>query len=399
MLLDNIETFVIRTPPPHLGGMYFYFVKITTDDGVVGWGETALLSALNAFPKAYDIMVKGVFEHQIKGRSVWDREVIAKSLYLHLCTARTDYIGAGILSAIDIALWDIAGKYCNRPVYDLLGGKTNEKVRSYTYMYSKMDREGKPTEGGLLTDTNKVWFSPERAAQTALELAEDGFTAFKFDPLRMPGISGSPSTPWALELDELRRADKTLESIRKAIGDRMAICIGTHGQTTPSAAKVFTKVLEKYDVMWFEEPIPCENKEEMGRVADFTHVPIASGERLTGVHDFYDLFKHGAVDIAQPDMGACGGLTEGKKIAALAQSCYVVMAPHVWGGPIISLAAIQLDVAIPNFLIQETMYKGGGFFNELLDQPIIWKDGYLYPSDRPGLGHNLVESQLKKHHI
>lgn len=397
MILESIETFVVKTPLPHLGGDYFYFIKITTDDGIVGWGETAIIYGLQFFPSAYDTMMKGVFDYFVKGQRVWDREKISKSIYMSLCLARGDYISGGILSAIDIALWDIAGKYCNLPIYDLLGGKMNEKVRSYTYLYAKEDREGTTQLDGITSNSHQVWYTPELAAREALELLAEGFNAIKLDPLNLTNLSGIPPTPWALGLEELRRADNVLGAIRKAVGDKLDICIGTHGNTTPSAAKNFMKILEQYSVMWFEEPIPCENKRAMGRIADFSHVPIASGERLTGVHEFNELFQCGAVDIAQPDLGACGGITEGKKIAALAQPYYVLMAPHVWGGPVISLAAIHLDISIPNFLIQETIHKGGGFFSELLDEPIEWKDGYLIPSDRPGLGRNLVEKQLEKY--
>jgi len=135
----------------------------------------------------------------------------------------------------------------------------------------------------------------------------------------------------------------------------------------------------------------------MGKIARSTSIPIATGERLVTIYEFQNLFDEGACAIAQPDLGSCGGITASKKIATLAEAKYVLMAPHVWGGPVITAAAIQIDANIPNFLIQESIYKSRNFFDEIVKEPFEWQDGYLIPSDRPGIGIELDEKKLEAH--
>jgi len=409
MKLESVETFIIKGPPPQIGGVYFYFVKLTTDDGVVGWGESAILNTMTDMYKAFDPMVKGVFEAQVKGRNPFDSEAITLSLYNRLCATRPGYVEFGIVSAFDTALWDIKGKYLNVPIYNMLGGKVRDKVRAYTYVYAKENLESikeldqrageehPVIHGPNLGKTFELWLSPKELAEAAKRAVdEEKFTALKFDPIPMPNIMHIPPTPWELSPQEYRRADEAVRLVREAIGPNVEILIGTHGQTTPTAARKLAKILEQYDVSWFEEPIPCEEQELMRQVFDSTTVPIATGERLVGIHEFRRLFAHGGVSFAQPDLGACGGITSAMKIATLAEAHYVQMAPHVWGGPIIVAAALQVDMAIPNFYIQECLYKMGGICAAILDEPIRVENGYFIPSERPGLGYNPVETQLKK---
>ncbi|MCH8256950.1 MAG: mandelate racemase/muconate lactonizing enzyme family protein [Proteobacteria bacterium] len=181
------------------------------------------------------------------------------------------------------------------------------------------------------------------------------------------------------------------------MGNRADILIGTHGQITPSAARRLAARIEKYDPLWLEEPCPPENYKEMGRIAQSTRIPIATGERLVTLHEFQSLFDQGACAFAQPDLGSCGGITACKKIATLAEANYVLMAPHVWGGPIITAAAVQIDANIPNFLIQESIYKSRDFFDEIVKEPFEWQDGDLNVSDRPGIGIELDEARLENY--
>lgn len=178
------------------------------------------------------------------------------------------------------------------------------------------------------------------------------------------------------------------------MGNEADILIGTHGQITPSVSRRLAKRLEAYDPLWLEEPCPPENADEMARIAQSTSIPIATGERLAWVHDFERLFSKGACHFAQPDLGSCGGITAAKQIAALAEAHYVLMAPHVWGGPLITAAALHLDAAIPNFLIQESIFKSQHFFSELLVEPFVWEDGDLLVPTQPGLGADLNEEKL-----
>ena len=192
-------------------------------------------------------------------------------------------------------------------------------------------------------------------------------------------------------------AERAVGAIRAAIGERADILIGTHGQTTPAAAIRLAARLEQFGPLWLEEPCPPENYSEMGMVARSTRIPIASGERLVTVHEFQQLFAEKACAVAQPDLGSAGGITATKKIATLAEANYVLMAPHVWGGPIITAAALQIDANVPNFLIQESIGTSGEFFDEIIKQPFIWDNGDFVVSDRPGIGIELDEKSLEKH--
>ena len=249
-----------------------------------------------------------------------------------------------------------------------------------------------------LREATAGWTSnPERLGELAAQLVDEGFTGVKFDPLPQVRFGQLPTPPWEISLDEYDHAERAIGAIREAVGNRADICIGTHGQISPSAARRLASRVEKYDPLWLEEPCPPENYKEMGKIARSTTIPIATGERLVTVYEFQNLFEQGACAFAQPDLGSCGGITVCKKIAALAEANYVLMAPHVWGGPVITAAAIQIAANIPNFLILESIYKSRDFFDEIVKEPFEWKDGDLIPSDRPGIGIELDEEKLEAH--
>jgi galactonate dehydratase len=388
MKLTKVTPVAIRTPPPNYGGYYWYFVKLETDSGLVGWGETAILFSLYGHERAFEQLVEGVFNRYLNGRDPMNRDALNKTMYAGLSSQHTDYFVGGIISAFDIAMWDICGKALGVPVADLLGGRYRDKIRTYTYLYDTDD------EGGLAASASNWSNNPKRVGEVAAKLVDEGFTGVKLDPLyyTLPGIL--PLSPWEITMEEYDRAERTIEAIREAVGNRADILIGTHGQITPSVSRRLAKRLEKYDPLWLEEPCPPENFEEMGRIAASTSIPIATGERLAYVHDFQKLFAAGACHFAQPDLGSCGGVTAAKQIAALAEAHYVLMAPHVWGGPVITAAAMQIDVNVPNFLIQESIYKSRGFFDEIVKEPFRWEDGDLIFEERPGIGIELDESKL-----
>ncbi|HJL51583.1 MAG TPA: mandelate racemase/muconate lactonizing enzyme family protein [Arenicellales bacterium] len=389
MKLANIKSYVIKTDPPNTGGLFWFFVKLETDNGHEGWGETAILYTLLGVEDGYEKIVSGAFDTYLKGEDPLNREALYQKLYIGLTAQHPDYIVMGIISAFDVALWDICGKYYDTPVYNLLGGKYRDRVRTYTYIY---DREKTDT----IHEALGAWTTdPERLAELAVDLADEGFTGLKFDPMPQAKWRQIPTPPWESSLAELDHAENAVKAIRQAVGNRADILIGTHGQITPSAARRLAARIEKYDPLWLEEPCPPENYKEMGKIARSTTIPIASGERLTTVFEFQNLFEQGGCAFAQPDLGSCGGITACRKIAALAEANYIQMAPHVWGGPIITAAALQIDANIPNFLIQESIYKSGGFFNEIIKEPFTWEDGDLIPSDRPGVGIELDETKLE----
>ena len=177
--------------------------------------------------------------------------------------------------------------------------------------------------------------------------------------------------------------------IRQAVGDRADLLFGTHGQFTPAGAIRLAKRLEPYDPLWFEEPTPPDMPEAMAQVAKSTRIPVATGERLCSKYEFARVLQCGAAAILQPNLGRAGGILEGKKIAAIAETYYAQIAPHLYCGPIVAAANIQLATSIPNFLILESIHKMDGFHAQLLETPLRWEDGHIIPSTTPGLGVEL----------
>jgi len=202
--------------------------------------------------------------------------------------------------------------------------------------------------------------------------------------------------PRQLSLEALDNAELVVKNVREAVGTRCDLLIGTHGQMTTSSAIRFAKRLEQFDPLWFEEPVPPENVEEMARVARSTSIPVASGERLTTKYEFAQLLEKQAVAILQPALGRVGGILEAKKIAGMAEAHYAQIAPHLYCGPIEAAANIQLGTCSPNFLIQESIETFGGFHAQILKEPIQWEDGYIIPPTKPGLGVELNEEVAAK---
>ena len=296
-------------------------------------------------------------------------------------TSRPDVSLMGVLSGIEMACWDIIGKAVGKPVYELLGGQVHERLRTYTYLY--------PRDG----DRSDVYTDPELAAERALEYLELGFTALKFDP------AGRYTTfdPRQPSLEALERTEAYLRRVREAVGSRCDLLIGTHGQFTTSGAIRLAKRLEPYGPLWFEEPTPPEMPEEMARVARATSIPIATGERLTTKYEFARVLNAGAASILQLNLGRVGGLLEAKKIAGMAEAHYAQIAPHLYCGPVVGAANIQVSTCSPNFLILEGIETWGGIHAELLKAPIRWQDGYIIPPSTPGLGVELDEEVARRY--
>ena len=378
MKVVSCETHVVATPPPHVGGMYWIFVSLRTDCGIEGVGE---VYAATFHPKVMVPAISDVFERCLQGHDPHHVERFFREAYSSGFTQRPDLTMMGIVSGLEMACWDIIGKAAGKPVYELIGGMVNNKLRSYTYLYPK-DKNGD-------YDYNNV----ELAVECALENKELGFTALKFDP-------AGPYTAYSghmLTLEDMDKSATFCRRIREAVGNNCDLLFGTHGQMTPASAIRLAKRLEPYDPMWFEEPVPPGQSEAMSRVAQHTSIPIATGERLTSKYEFHDLLKNGAAAILQMNLGRVGGILEGKKIASIAEAYYVQIAPHLYNGPVGAAASIQLATATPNFLIQESIGSWGGFHADVLQEKIEWKDGYIIPSDKPGLGIELNMEVVKAH--
>ena len=377
MKIKDLKTFVVGNPPPHFGGRYFIFLKLITDDGIEGVGEVYCATFA---PDVIVKMIEDVFERHVEGIDPFHIEKLWRNVYGRGYTLRPDLSLMGVLSGLEIALWDICGKSVGKPVYELLGGRVHEKLRTYTYLY--------PKDGAVVTeDEPHVYNDPDLAAELAAEYVAQGFTAIKFDPAG-PYSSFDPRQP---SLEALDRSELFCRKIRDAVGSKADLLFGTHGQFTPSGAIRLARRLEAYDPLWFEEPTPPERPEEMAKVARKTSIPIATGERLTTKYEFARVLETGAASILQPALGRVGGILEAKKIAGMAEASYAQIAPHLYCGPIEGAANIQLSTCSPNFLILEGIQRWDGFHAEILKKPIRWESGYVIPPTEPGLGVELDE--------
>jgi len=378
MRLKDIKTFVVGNPPPHYGGRYFVFVKLVTDDNVHGIGEAYCVPFR---PDLVARMLEDTFARYLAGEDPHDIERMWRRVYSAGYTQHPDLTLGAVLSALEMACWDIVGKAANQPVYKLLGGRVHDRLRSYTYIYA---RPG---------DRTNVYQDPDLAAERAAEYLAQGFTALKFDP-------AGPYSAFdgrQLSLEALELCERFLRQLRAAVGSQADLLFGTHGQMTAAGAVRLARRMEPYEPLWFEEPVPPDAPEEMAKVARATRIPIATGERLSTKYDFGRVLNAGAAAILQMNLGRVGGLLEAKKIAAMAETQHVQIAPHLYCGPVVGAANIQLATCSPNFLILEGIERWQGFHAEILRKPIRWQDGYVIPPTEPGLGVELNEEVIAQH--
>ena len=378
MKIASLKTHIVAVPPPHIGGMYWIFVRLQTACGIEGIGE---IYATAFHPSGMEALISDVFERYLLGHDPHRIERFWRAAYSSGFTQRPDPTMMGIVSGLEIACWDIIGKAAGRPVADLLGGPVHERLRAYTYLYpQKADGE---------FDFN----DPDLAAECAVKMVEMGFTAVKFDP-------AGPYTNYSghqLSLGVMERCETFCARIRTAVGDRADLLIGTHGQMVPSSAIRLARRLEKYDPLWLEEPVPPGQEAAMAEVARATSIPISTGERLTTKYEFQRVLLQGAASILQMNVARVGGLLEAKKIAGMAETFYAQIAPHLYNGPVGAAASIQLAAATPNFLIHEAIVEFGGFHAEVLKTKLVVEDGYIIPSREPGLGIELDLDIVEKH--
>ena len=379
MKIAEIETFVVGNPPPHFGGRFFIFVKLVTDDGIVGYGE---VYAASFSPHVVAVMVEDIAMRHVMGENPFNIETLWRRMYGGGYSMRPEISLLAVMSGLEIACWDIIGKATSKPVYMLLGGKVHERLRSYTYLY--------PAVGD---DEEAVYTDPDVAAERAATYVREGFTAVKFDP------AGSYSVfdPRQPSLERMALSEAFVRALREAVGTKADLLFGTHGQFTPSGAIRLARRLEPYDPLWFEEPVAAEMPEEMARVARSTTIPIATGERLATKHEFARVLTSGAASILQMALGRVGGLLEAKKIAGMAEAHYAQIAPHLYCGPIEGVANVQIATASPNFLILESIRRWDGFHARILKSPMRWEEGHVIPPDAPGIGVELDEDVARAH--
>ena len=337
-------------------------------------------------PKAIVAMIEDVFERHVEGADPFRIEALWRNVYGRGYSGRPDISLMGVLSGTEMALWDIIGKAIGKPVHALLGGKVHERLRSYTYLY--------PDEPGSHAHSDSpVYSNPKAAAERALKYMAQGFTAVKFD-CAGPYSTFDPRQP---SLERLELCEAFMRTLREAVGTKCDLLFGTHGQFTVSGALRLARRIEAYEPLWFEEPTPPEEPEEMAKVAAQCRVPIATGERLTTKYEFARVLETGAASILQMNLGRVGGILEAKKIAGMAEAHYAQIAPHLYCGPVVGAANVQLATCSPNFLILESIERWDGFHAQILKTPIRWEDGFVIPPEEPGLGVELNEEVALAH--
>ena len=342
------------------------FVKISTDEGIEGWGE--MISGTKT-----ETVVAGAYEigNRLIGRNPFEIERLFQEM--HRSFFRGGPINGTIVSGLEMALWDIKGKAFNVPVYELLGGAARDKIKVYSWIGG--DR-------------------PSEVAEQAQDRFDRGFTAVKMN-----------ATEELHYIDSYQKVDEVVErvaSIRERFGDAMDIGVDFHGRVHKPMAKVLAKALEPFHPMFLEEVVLPENEEHFKEVADSVAVPLATGERLYTRWQFKNLFKQGTVDIIQPDVALCGGILETRKIAAMAEAYDMAVAPHAPSGPVALAATLQVDSCTPNVFIQEQslgIHYNKGF--DLLDfvknkEVFQYKDGYVDLPSKPGLGLEMDEDKIKE---
>ncbi len=383
MKIIGYETFVVGTPPPHLGGRYFVFVKLVTADGVVGYGE---IYSATFGPHTIAAMAADVIERDVIGTDPRSIERLFRTIYSRGFTQRPDVSLMAVFSGIEMACWDIAGKSAGLNVTELIGGRVTDQLRTYTYLYPTDPHDDLGVGASVYSD-------PDTAAAAAAEYVRRGHTAVKLDP--MGGYyAGDPRMP---SLERLDLAEAMVGAIREAVGSTADILFGTHGQFTPAGALRLAGRLERFEPLWFEEPVPPDNAASMAAVAAGTNIPIAAGERLTTKYEFAPLLAAGALHVAQLNASRAGGILESRKIAAIAEAHHAQIAPHLYNGPLGAAANIVVAATSPNFLILEAILNFSGFHGDLLNTPIQWADGAALVPTEPGLGVSLNEDVARAH--
>ena len=377
MKLRDLDILITSPPAPGWGGQYWILVKLTTDDGLTGWGECY---AASVGPEAMRAVIEDVFTRHMAGESPEDIEKMYRRAYSSGFTQRPDLTVMGAFSGLEIACWDILGKARGRPVWALLGGMMNERIRAYTYLYPLPHH-----------DLTEFWVSPDMAADSALDAVNRGYTAIKFDPAGPYTMRGGHMPA----MSDISLSVAFCKAIREAVGDRADLLFGTHGQFTTAGAIRLAKAIEPYSPLWFEEPVPPDNAAQMAQVAQATSIPVATGERLCTKAEFAPVLRQGAAAILQPALGRAGGIWEMKKVAAMAEVYNAQMAPHLYAGPVEWAANIHFAASIPNLLMCETIETE--FHGALIKNAIRVEDGFVTPHDTPGLGIEVDEDLARAH--
>ena len=338
-------------------------IKIHCEDGTVGIGE----GGVHGWQRPTKTMVE-TMEPYLIGKDPHRIEHHYQWLY-----RSSHFMGAvvqGALSAIDIALWDIKGKRLGVPIYDLMGGKTRDRVRCYMHVDSGED--------GTADDL----------AKDAAKAVSQGFTAVRFTPFPHDYYLHRSYSEWADE------AVERVAAVRESVGSDVDICVEIHRQMAPAESIALGRRLEEFNPFFYEDPMLPDSPAVMGEVAKKCNIPIATGERFTTIFEYQQLLESNGASYVRPDLCLCGGLSGCKKVAAMAEAQHVKVIPHNPLSPVSTAACVQLDACIPNFALQEYTGESDPPKSELLVNPLELRDGYLTVPDGPGLGIELNEVAL-----
>ena len=372
MKITALETHVC-----HARMRNWVFVKVVTDQpGLWGWGEATLEWHTRAVVGAI-----GDLAHLVVGEDPTRIEHLWQMMYRQHFWHGNGVVRGTAISGIDIALWDILGKIHNVPCHKLWGGPVREYVRTYCHL-----------GGGKMEDMYQVDpADASRFADLACQAVEEGFTAFK--------CMAVPETMTIEGLRPLKYAEACVRAMRDAVGDAIDIMVDCHARPSPRMGLKFARVLEPYGLYWLEEPCWPESVAGLAEIQRAVSTPVATGERLIGQHAFLDLLGQRAASIVQPDITHTGGLSEVRRIASLAEAYRVALAPHNPQGPVSTAASLELGFATPSYLICEAVHLDVPWRSDVVQESLhIEPIGRLArPSDRPGLGIEIDEAEVKKH--
>ena len=346
----------------------YLFTKVHTDEGIMGVGESGAWGHLEASEAAIKKF----------GRYLVGKDPLRIEHHWQYMYRSGHFRGAaimGAISALDIALWDIAGKHFGVPVHQLLGGKTRDKARVYYHVFG---------------DTK------EKLVQGIKDAKLEGFTAVGH---LTPFLDEARDLPFfKTHVDKMRDAIDTVGAYRDAVGDDVDLCIEIHRRLTPAEAIVLARGIEPFHPFFYEDPILPDNFDAMGLVAQHIAIPIATGERIHTIHEFEMLLKRGAVQYIRPDVCMAGGITHTKKIAAIAEAHYVGVVPHNPLSPISTAACLQIAASIPNFAIQELPTgEHEPPKSEIVKTAVQVENGFLIVPDAPGIGVELADDAQERH--
>jgi galactonate dehydratase len=360
MKIEKIETWLVSK---------WLTVRATCDDGTYGVGEGNFWS----YADATEVITHRI-EDDIRGLDPRDVDRIWNVAYRKY-SFRSPAITA-VLSAIDIALWDIKGKRLGAPVWDLLGGKVRDRVRAIPLLGS--------------SDYSGPLSTPESFAKAARLIKNDGYTALKMTPF--PANWGELAHG-----DLIRQNTAIVEAVREEVGWDFDIGIEIHRNMFPGSSVVFAQQIEKFLPYFYEDPIAPDSVMSMGGVGDKVNIPLAVGERNNTLWEFREYCTLPGVNFLKPDIGLAGGFTHVRKIAAVAESFHIKIAPHHFLGPIANMANTHIALATPNWDVNEFIPEVGTFKEDIVTNVSEVKDGYFIPSDAPGLGIDINEEEMAKH--